>query len=538
MNTRKILKEIIDKALEKDNIHNTSYIIEVPNDKKNGDFSTNVAMELTKILRKNPRDIANNIVTNIEENNIIDRIEIAGPGFINFYLKKSYLLSGINEIIELGDDYGKSTIGNHKKINIEYVSANPTGILHVGTARGASYGDNLSRIMNFAGFDVTREYYVNDGGNQINNLGMSIKTRYSNLCGMNLEMPEDGYYGSEIIDIAKEIYEEYGNKKLDESLEYFTKLGIDKLLARIKKDLKEFRVEFDVWTSEKAIRKSGRIEKCLKMLEEEGNIYKQDGATWLKTTKYGDDKDRVIIKNDNTYTYLVPDIAYHLDKIDRGYDELIDVFGADHHGYITRLKSSIQALGYDSSKLDIKILQMVKLIKDKEEIKMSKRTGKTITISELVEEVGINASRYFFATKSLDTQMNFDIDLAMKQSNENPVYYVEYAHARICSILRNMNNIEKIENYETITSEESFELLNKVYEFKDVVEISAQKRMPHLITNYVYELATLFHSYYSHEKIISDDIKYTMERINLIKTVKITIKNALNLIGVEALEKM
>lgn len=538
MNTRKILKEIIDKALEKDNIHNTSYIIEVPNDKKNGDFSTNVAMELTKVLRKNPRDIANNIVTNIEENNIIDRIEIAGPGFINFYLKKSYLLSGINEIIELGDDYGRSNIGNHKKINIEYVSANPTGILHVGTARGASYGDNLSRIMNFAGFDVTREYYVNDGGNQINNLGMSIKTRYSNLCGMNLEMPEDGYYGSEIIDIAKEIYEEYGNKKLDESLEYFTELGIDKLLARIKKDLIEFRVEFDVWTSEKAIRKSGRIEKCLKMLEEEGNIYKEDGATWLKTTKYGDDKDRVIIKNDNTYTYLVPDIAYHLDKMDRGYDELIDVFGADHHGYITRLKSSIQALGYDSSKLDIKILQMVKLIKDKEEIKMSKRTGKTITISELVEEVGINASRYFFATKSLDTQMNFDIDLAMKQSNENPVYYVEYAHARICSILRNMNNIEKIENYETITSEESFELLNKVYEFKDVVEISAQKRMPHLITNYVYELATLFHSYYSHEKIISDDIKYTMERINLIKTVKITIKNALNLIGVEALEKM
>lgn len=538
MNTKKILKEIIDKALEKNNIHNTSYIIEVPNDKKNGDFSTNVAMELTKILRKNPRDIANNIVTNIEENNIIDRIEIAGPGFINFYLKKSYLLSGINEIIELGDDYGKSTIGNHKKINIEYVSANPTGILHVGTARGASYGDNLSRMMSFAGFDVTREYYVNDGGNQINNLGMSIKTRYSNLCGMNLEMPEDGYYGNEIIDIAKEIYEEYADKKLDESLEYFTELGIDKLLGRIKKDLKEFRVEFDVWTSEKAIRKSGRIEKCLKTLEDEGNIYKEDGATWLKTTKYGDDKDRVIIKNDNTYTYLVPDIAYHLDKMDRGYDELIDVFGADHHGYITRLKSSIQALGYDSSKLDIKILQMVKLIKDKEEIKMSKRTGKTITISELVEEVGINASRYFFATKSLDTQMNFDIDLAMKQSNENPVYYVEYAHARICSILRNMNNIEKIENYETITSEESFELLNKVYEFKDVVEISAQKRMPHLITNYVYELATLFHSYYSHEKIISDDIKYTMERINLIKTVKITIKNALNLIGVEALEKM
>lgn len=538
MNTKELLKQIIDNALNKEKISSSSYIIEVPNDKKNGDFSTNVAMELAKTLRKNPRDIANNIVTNVKDNDIIERIEIAGPGFINFYLNTNYLLSGINEIIKLGDNYGRSNIGNNKKINIEYVSANPTGILHVGTARGASYGDNLSRIMSFAGFDVTREYYVNDGGNQINNLGMSIKARYDNLCGLPLEMPEDGYYGNEIIEIAKEIYEKYEDEKLNESLEYFTELGVEKLLNRIKEDLKEFRVEFDVWTSEKEIRKSGRIEKCLKKLEEEGNIYVKDDATWLRTTKYGDDKDRVIIKNDNTYTYLVPDIAYHLDKIDRGYDELIDVLGADHHGYISRLKASIEALGYDKDKLDVKILQMVKLIKDKEEIKMSKRTGKTITISELVDEVGINASRYFFATKSLDTQMNFDITLAKKQSNENPVYYVQYAHARICSILKNINDIEKINNYETITSKQSFELLNKVYEFKDIVEISAQRRMPHLITNYVYDLATLFHSYYSHEKIVSDDKRYTMERINLIKTVKITIKNALNLIGVEALEKM
>lgn len=538
MNTKELLKQIIDESLEKSNIDKVNYIIEVPNDKKNGDFSTNVAMELTKVLRKNPRDIANTIVTNIKENNIIERIDIAGPGFINFYLNKSYLLSGINEVIKLGDDYGRSNVENNKKINIEYVSANPTGILHVGTARGASYGDNLSRIMSFAGYDVTREYYVNDGGNQINNLGMSIKARYDNLCGLPLNMPEDGYHGNEIIDIANEIYDKYQDKKLDAPLEYFTEFGVEKLLNRIKKDLKDFRVEFDVWTSEKEIRASGRIEECLKILESEDNIYRQDDATWLRTTKYGDDKDRVIIKNDNTYTYLVPDIAYHLDKIDRGYDELIDVLGADHHGYISRLKASIESLGYDKDKLDVKILQMVKLIKDNEEIKMSKRTGKTITISELIEEVGINASRYFFANRSLDTQMNFDITLATKQSNENPVYYVEYAHARICSILRSIENIETVDTYETITSDESFELLNKVYEFKNVVEMSANKKMPHLITNYVYELATLFHSYYSHEKIISDDIKYTMERINLIKTVKITIKNALNLIGVEALEKM
>lgn len=538
MNTKEKIKEIIDNVLKKENISDISYVIEVPNDKKNGDYSTNIAMVLTKILKKNPKVIAEEIVNNIENNNIIERIDIAGPGFINFYLNKKYLLSGINEIIKLDKDYGRSNIGSNSKINIEYVSANPTGILHVGTARGAAYGDNLSRIMSFAGYNVTREYYVNDGGNQINNLGMSIKVRYNNLCGKEDIMPQDGYYGEEIITIAQDIYNEYKDEKLNEELEYFTTIGVEKLLNRIKKDLKDFRVEFDVWTSEKEIRQSGRIEQCLKKLDELGNIYKKDDATWLKTTKYGDDKDRVLIKTDNTYTYLVPDIAYHLDKIDRGYDELIDVFGSDHHGYVTRLTSAIDALGYDKNKLDVKLLQMVKLIKDNEEIKMSKRTGKTITITELIEEVGLDASRYFFANKSLDTQMNFDITLATKKSNENPVYYVNYAHARICSILKEHDKNEIINEYTTINSIYAFELLNKVYEFKSIVEASALKKMPHLITNYVYDLATLFHSYYSHEQIISDDIKYTNERINLIKTVKITINNALNLIGVKALEKM
>ena len=538
MNTKDKLYEIISNALKILDIDYSNYIIEIPNDKKNGDFSTNVALELTKLLKKNPRDIANTIVTNIEKNNIIDRIEIAGPGFINFYLNKNYLFDGINRIIEEEDNYGKNNLGNGKKINIEYVSANPTGILHLGTARGASYGDNLSRIMSFSGFNVTREYYVNDGGNQIENLGKSIKVRYEQLCGIENIMPEDGYYGNEIIDIAKKIYEEYNNQKLEDNLEFFTKIGVDTLLGRIKDDLKRFKVEFDVWTSEKEIRKSGKVENCLEKLKEEDNLYENDGAVFLRTTKYGDDKDRVVIKKDKTYTYLVPDIAYHLDKMDRGFDELIDVFGADHHGYIDRLKASIEALGYDKNKLDVKILQMVKLIRDGEEVKMSKRTGKTVTITELIDEVGINASRYFFANKSLDTQMNFDITLATKESNENPVYYVEYAHARICSILNSVKNIEKIENYSTIESSYALDLLNKVYEFEEIVKKSAEKRMPHLITNYVYELATLFHSYYSHEKIISEDIIYTSERINLIKTVKITIKNALNLIGVEALESM
>lgn len=538
MDTKEKLYKIVDKALKLSNIEKVNYIIEIPNDKKNGDFSTNVAMELTKILKRNPRIIAEELVTNIEKGNIIDRIDIAGPGFINFYLNKKYLLNSINEIINLDSNYGRSNIGNNEKVNIEYVSANPTGILHVGTARGAAYGDNISRIMSFAGYNVTREYYINDGGNQINNLGKSIKARYDNICGIDTKMPEDGYHGEEIIDIAKKIYDEYKNTKINEKIEYFTVLGVNLLLDRIKTDLKNFRVEFDVWTSEKKIRESGRIEECLKILKDQGNIFEEDGAIWLKTSKYGDDKDRVIVKNDKTYTYFTPDIAYHLDKLDRGYDKLINVFGADHHGYVPRLKASIEALGYDKNKLDVKLLQMVKLIKDGEEIKMSKRTGKTITITELIEEVGINASRYFFANKSLDTQMNFDITLATKQSNENPVYYVEYAHARICSILNSIKNIKEVNEYKTIESTYAFDLLNKVYEFKNVVEIAAIKQMPHLITNYVYELATLFHSYYAHEKIISDDINYTSERINLIKTVKITLKNALNLIGVEALEKM
>lgn len=538
MDIKKDLRNIINESLSKMNIDGVSFIVEVPKNKENGDYSTNVAMELTKVLRKNPREIAEEIVANIDKGNIIDRIVIAGAGFINFYINNSYLLKGIDEIIKLDKDYGKSNIGNKKKINIEYVSANPTGILHVGTARGASYGDNLSRIMSFAGYDVTREYYINDGGNQIHNLGLSIKARYDNICGKELNMPEDGYHGEEIIEIAQGIYDEFGDSKLDAEISYFTNLGVSKLLQRIKDDLKNFRVEFDVWSSEMAIRNSGKIEECLASLEKNGNIYEAEGAKWLRTTKYGDDKDRVVVKHDGSYTYLVPDIAYHLDKIHRGFDNLIDVFGADHHGYVSRLKASIDALGYDSKILDVKLLQMVKLIRDGEEVKMSKRTGQTITINELVEEVGLNASRYFFAAKSLDTQMNFDITLATKKSTENPVYYIEYAYARICSILNNVKEKIEVNNYETIESEYALNLIKKAYEFKDVVEMSAEKQIPHILANYVYELATLFHTYYSHEKIISDDIKYTSERINLINAVKITIGNALNLIGIVAREKM
>lgn len=542
MNLKQKVRDIIFSALKELEIDfdEEKIVIEVPKKRENGDFSSNVAMQLTRELKSNPRIIAEKIVDVIKKNENLEKVEIAGPGFINIYLKDEYVFSGIADVIASGKDYGKSTYGNNKKVNIEFVSANPTGILHLGTARGASYGANLANILSFAGYDVTKEYYINDAGNQINNLGVSVKERYKGLLGLEENMPEDGYYGSEIVDIAKNIKEEYADKKLEEDLEFFKKVAVDYLLNIIKTDLSNFGVTFDVWTSEKAIRAKGRIEESLKILEEKGLVFEQDDAKWLKTTVYGDDKDRVLVKSDGSYTYLVPDIAYHLDKFDRGYDELVDVFGADHHSYVSRLKASIEALGYDKDKLEVRLLQMVRLLRDGDIVKMSKRTGGNITISELVEEIGKDAARYFFATRSLDGQMDFDINLAVKKSSDNPFFYVGYAHARICSILNDAEskNININTNISNIIDEDSKALLLKVYEFGDVVKASAQKKEPHLITNYAYELASMFHNYYGKHRILTEDEQSSSERLSLIKTVQITINNALKLIGVDAPNKM
>ena len=543
MNLKEQIKEMINSALNELSIEFNleSIVVEVPKKREQGDFSTNIAMQLTKVLKDNPRNIAEKIVEVLSKNtNEIKTIEIAGPGFINIYLNDEYVFSGISNVIKQGENYGSSSIGKKEKIDIEFVSANPTGILHLGTARGAAYGSNLANIMSFAGYDVTKEYYINDAGNQIINLGVSLKERYKGLCGLEENMPEDGYYGSEIIDIAKTIFDKYGNSKLDEDLEFFKKVAVDYLLNIIKTDLSNFGVTFDVWTSEKSIRAKGRIEESLKILDEKGLVYKKDNATWLKTTVYGDDKDRVLIKTDGSYTYLVPDIAYHLDKFDRGFDYLIDVFGADHHSYVSRLKASIEALGYDKDKLEVRLLQMVRLLRDGEIVKMSKRTGGNITISELVGEIGKDAARYFFATRSLDGQMDFDINLALKKSSENPFFYVGYANARICSILKDAKekNIDICTDIKEAIDIDSKALLLKVYEFTEVLVSAALKKEPHLITNYVYELASMFHNYYGKHKILTDDIKMSEKRLGLIKTVGITITNALRLIGVKAPEKM
>lgn len=543
MNLKEQIKEMIKSALNELSIEFKleSIVVEVPKKREQGDFSTNIAMQLTKVLKDNPRNIAEKIVEVLSKNtNEIKTIEIAGPGFINIYLNDEYVFSGISNVIKQGENYGSSSIGKKEKVDIEFVSANPTGILHLGTARGAAYGSNLANIMSFAGYDVTKEYYINDAGNQIINLGVSLKERYKGLCGLEENMPEDGYYGSEIIDIAKTIFDKYGNSKLDEDLEFFKKVAVDYLLNIIKTDLSNFGVTFDVWTSEKSIRAKGRIEESLKILDEKGLVYKKDDATWLKTTVYGDDKDRVLIKTDGSYTYLVPDIAYHLDKFDRGFDSLVDVFGADHHSYVSRLKASIEALGYDKDKLEVRLLQMVRLLRDGEIVKMSKRTGGNITISELVGEIGKDAARYFFATRSLDGQMDFDINLALKKSSENPFFYVGYANARICSILKDAKekNIDICTDIKEAIDIDSKALLLKVYEFTEVLVSAALKKEPHLITNYVYELASMFHNYYGKHKILTDDIKMSEKRLGLIKTVGITITNALRLIGVKAPEKM
>ncbi len=539
MSIKKEIQEILKKTLIELQIDYEQEIeVSIPKDKNHGDYSTNIALSLAKSLKDNPINIANKIKNKIQSE-IISKIEVLPPGFINIFISEQYLLESINTIIKENTNYGKSDLGQGKKVNIEFVSANPTGNLHLGHGRGATYGDNLARIMTFAGYDVTKEYYINDAGNQMNNLGISIKVRYQNLYNIESTLPEDGYHGQEIIDIAKKIKEEYQDTKLNEDIPFFKKYGLNILLEKIKKDLDIYRVNFDVFSSEQSLYDRGLVEKVITKLKNDNHCYIEDGALWLKTIDYGDEKNRVLIKSDGNYTYLLPDIAYHCDKIERGFDELIDVLGADHHGYIDRLKASLEMMGKDSSILDIKILQMVRLMKDNEELKLSKRTGKTVTLSEIIEEVGVNATRYLFSSKSLDTQLDFNIDLALKQNSENPVYYIEYANARICSILKNSKNFAtNIDKYQTLKSQYTYNILNKLNEFKDIVETSASKKAPHIIASYVYELASLFHTYYNQEKIITEDIQYTSERTNLLKAIQIVINNSLNLIGIIPREEM
>ena len=546
-NASEQLKEIIMSALgslvSKELVPATelpAFNIEIPADKSHGDFAANTAMVCAKAFRLPPRKIAELICGEINlDGTLFYKWEIAGPGFINFFLSKSWFANVVKEVLDEGDDYGKTDYGKGKRVLVEFVSANPTGPMHVGNARGGAIGDCLASVLQWAGYHAEREFYINDAGNQMINMALSIYERYKEICGLDFKMKENYYYGKEIIEVAQKMYDEKKDGYLTSDIKVFWKKGLEYFLGGIKKDLANIGVNFDVWTSEQELRDRNLVEEALSKLTSLGYTYEQDGAIFLKTTLFGDEKDRVLVKQDKSYTYFMPDIAYHLDKLNRGYDKLIDVFGADHHGYVSRLKASVTMLGQDADKLSVLLIQMVRAIKNGEEYKISKRTGNTITLNDLVEESGKDAIRYFFTSRSMDTQMDFDIDLAKKNSNENPVFYVNYAHARICSILRNQDYALKEDyKFETIDSETAYNVLEKLNEFKKVVKKSALKKEPHLITNYVYELATVFHSYYSEEKIVTEDEKYTYERIMLIKAVKIIIANSLNLIGVAPAERM
>lgn len=540
------LIEIIKKALKDTydlDVDESMVMVEIPKDKSNGDYSTNIAMRLAKNLKKAPVVIANELKDNLSNNELIESVEVAGPGFINFIVNKDELSSVISNILKANDNYGESDKYKDVAINVEYVSVNPTGDIHPGHARGASVGDSLTRMMKKLGYKVTREYYVNDAGNQIDNLGKSIYVRYHELFGVQLEMPEDGYHGMDIYDIARDIKEKDNDKYLNvdykECSQFFKEYGTQFELNKLKEDLKLFRVEFDVWTSEKTLYSRGLVDKSIEILRNNGMLYESEGATWLKTTEYGDDKDRVIIKADGSYTYFCPDIAYHLDKFDRGNDYLIDVLGADHHGYIPRLKAAIKALGHNPDNLDVIIIQMVRLIKDGEEFKLSKRSGKAIALRDIIEEAGVDATRYFFVSKAPNTQMDFDIDIATKKSNDNPVYYVQYAHARMCSILKNDIEYEIQDKYNLIDNEKEALLLKHLNEFPMIIEECVSYKEPHRMCNYVYKLAQLFHSFYNECKVIDqENLELTKQRLALVKACQITLKNALELIGVSAPEKM
>ncbi|MFD0674523.1 arginine--tRNA ligase [Cohnella sp. GCM10027633] len=523
--------------------------LEVPKDKSHGDLSTNLAMQLTKIAKRNPRQIAEALIANLDHAKAsILSAEIAGPGFINFRLDKGYLYPIIGEALSQGENYGKISVGHGKSVNVEFVSANPTGSLHLGHARGAAVGDALCNVLAAAGYDVKREYYINDAGNQVNNLAKSIEARYRQALGQDAAMPEDGYHGEDIYGFAKELASEQGDKLLslsDEArFEFFRKYGLEKELDKIKRDLGRFGVAFDIWYSETSLYETGKVVEALDALKAKGQVYEEEGATWLRSTDYGDDKNRVLVKNDGSYTYLTPDAAYHMDKYARGYDQMINIWGADHHGYIPRMKAAMAALGNDPDKLTVLIAQMVSLFQNGEKVKMSKRTGKAVTMEDLMDEVGVDAIRYFFTMRSMDSHLDFDMDLAVSTSNENPVFYVQYAHARICSIFRQAEEqgiavlpLEQVD-LSLLDTEPSFDLIRKIGELPEAISESARLYAPHVIIRYVYELATQFHSYYRAERVITEDAAQSQAKLQLLAALRIAIANCLALVGVSAPEKM
>lgn len=548
------LASIISLAL--DQILDDSSIIDIhierPKTLEHGDYSTNIALQLTKILKKNPREIAQLIIEKIGLDPSIDRLEIAGPGFINFYLSAAGKSSIIKNIFTQSINYGHNEAGKNQKLQVEFVSANPTGPLHIGHGRGAAIGDSLARIMQANGWDVTREFYYNDAGQQINNLALSVQSRIKGIEPDDTNFPEDGYRGEYILEIADaysncktvevdgEIVKSNGNP---DDVENIKKFSVAFLRKEQNIDLDAFQTTFDVFTLESTFYQNKDVEKVLDLLEKNGFSYKKDDATWLKTTTFGDDKDRVMIKTDGSYTYFVPDVAYHLNKWERGFVRVINEQGADHHSTITRVRAGLQGLNLSIPKNwpEYVLHQMVTVTKNNQEVKISKRAGSYVTLRDLIDEVGSDATRYFLLARKPDSQLIFDIDLAKSQTNDNPVYYIQYAHARICAVLNQaLMTKEDLHNFDEslLTSTHEHQLIKRLSEFPEIILLSASESSPHYIATFLKDLAADFHSYYNANKFLSDDKALQNARLALIGATKIVIKNGLQLLGISAPEKM
>ena len=520
-------------------------LLTVPPKKEFGDFATNFAMQSARALRCNPRVLAQFIVEHLDCA-YVNKMEIAGPGFINFYLDPDWIYDMLSRIVEAGDNYGNLPKASDEKIQLEYVSANPTGPLHVGHGRGAAVGSALANLLKAAGYDVEQEYYINDAGNQMNNLARSVNARYLELMGKEIEFPEDGYHGHDIIDTAQRIINKYGDRFLqmeeEERLEEFKTIAYQEKLAALKEDLERFNVRFDVWFSEKTLHEANKIKEACDRLLEKGYMYEQDGALWLKSTEFGDDKDRVVIRDNGVPTYFAADIAYHANKFNRGFDRVINLWGADHHGYIARMKAAMQCMGFRPEQLEILVLQMVRLLRDGQEVKMSKRTGQSVTLNELIDEVGTDAARFFFVMRSIDSQLDFDLDLAVKKSNDNPVFYVQYAHARICSILRQVAEagitIQGKGNYRLLTEPVEVDLIKKLGEYPEMLATAAKERAVQQVAHYVYDLAGLFHSAYNQCRILGVNEELQQARLAMVLSVGHVVRHALSILGVSAPEKM
>lgn len=526
------------------------FIVEKPSNKANGDFSSNIAMACAKSFKKAPRAIAQSIADHLDlSGTVFERMEIAGPGFLNFFLSGEYYSSILRDIFACGDDYGRSDYGNGKKIIVEFVSANPTGPMHIGNARGGAIGDCLAGVLDRAGYNVWREFYVNDAGNQIEKFATSLEVRYLQHFKDDIEMPEDAYHGADITEHAENFIKEYGDKYVEspseERRKALVEFALPKNIQGLERDLKRYRITYDNWFKESSLHKDGSVDKVISALKEKGVTYEQDGALWFKASEFGNDKDIVLIRANGLPTYIVPDIAYHYNKlVTRGFDKAVDVLGADHHGYVPRMKAALTALGLDAGRLDVVIMQMVRLVRDGETIKLSKRSGKAITLNTLIDEIPLDAARFFFNLREPNSHFDFDLELAAKKSSENPVYYVQYAHARICSIIKKAQEMgvelrtPTDEELLMLNSSEERELISHLSMLTNEIVAAAKAYDPAKITHYVTQLATLFHKFYNAQRVMCDDEGLMQARLYLCTAVKNTISNILNMLKITAPQVM